>query len=173
GLIGLVAPAREGLHNRLFVLAWLGYSLLTVLVFHVEPRYLLPIWTLLGLYGAWSLARGRELWADLRTHPLHGVFAAALVTAFLALLVTYRDYPQTIAMGLTRERAIVVGERAYIAGDYPAAERSFRAALAVQPDFIDAQVDLALALAAQGRRAEATALLAGGDRKSTRLNSSH
>ena len=31
GLIGLVGPLREGLHRRLFSLAWLGYSLLTVL----------------------------------------------------------------------------------------------------------------------------------------------
>jgi len=57
GLIGLAMPVREGLHNRLFMLAWLGYSFLTVLIFHVEPRYLLPIWTLIGLYGAWTLSK--------------------------------------------------------------------------------------------------------------------
>jgi 4-amino-4-deoxy-L-arabinose transferase-like glycosyltransferase len=66
GLIGLMGPAREGLHNRLFALAWLGYSLLTVLVFHVEPRYLLPIWTLLSLYGAGMLARIRRPTNDQR-----------------------------------------------------------------------------------------------------------
>ena len=66
GLVGLVAPAREGLHNRIFALAWLGYSLLTVLVFHVEPRYLLPIWTLLALYGAGTLARIRPTTNDQR-----------------------------------------------------------------------------------------------------------
>ena len=56
GLWGLAGALREGLHNRLFFLAWIGYSLLTVLIFHVEPRYLLPLWTLLALYGAGTLA---------------------------------------------------------------------------------------------------------------------
>jgi 4-amino-4-deoxy-L-arabinose transferase-like glycosyltransferase len=165
GLIGLAAPPREGLHNRLFVLAWLGYSLVTVLVFHVEPRYLLPIWLLIGLYGAWALARGRSLLAELGI-PLHGLIAATLTLAFLALVLTYRNYPSIIANGLARERAIVAGERAYAAGDYADAERAFRAGLAIQPGFVDGQVDLALALAAQGRRAEAAAVLTrGGSRQ--------
>lgn len=85
-----------------------------------------------------------------------------LVAAFFALLLTYRDYPAIVASGLARERAMVAGERAYAAGDYPAAERGFRAALAAQPTFVDANVDLALALAAQGRRDEARALLEPG-----------
>jgi 4-amino-4-deoxy-L-arabinose transferase-like glycosyltransferase len=162
GLIGLAAPAREGWHNRLFVLAWLGYSFATVLVFHVEPRYLLPIWLLIGLYGAWALARGRSLLAELRMRPLYGLIAAALTVAFLVLVVTYRDYPTLIANGMARERAIVAGERAYLNDDYLAAERDFRAGLAIQPNFVDGQVDLALALAAQGRRTEAAAVVAGG-----------
>jgi 4-amino-4-deoxy-L-arabinose transferase-like glycosyltransferase len=162
GLIGLAAPAREGLHNRLFVLAWFGYSLVTVLVFHVEPRYLLPIWLLIGLYGAGALARGRSLLAELRMRPRYGLLAAALTAAFLLLVVTYRDYPALIINGLARERAIVAGERAYMNDDYAAAERDFRAGLAIQPRFVDAQVDLALALAAQGRRSEAAAVLASG-----------
>jgi hypothetical protein len=188
GLAGLVAPAREGLHNRLFVLAWLGYSLLTVLVFHVEPRYLLPIWTLLGLYGAGTLSSIRQLTTDDRRPTSAGHRSAALpqgligrrssvvaqiavVIGFLALLLTYRDYPQVIAGGLARERAISAGERAYTAGDYTAAERFSREALTVQPDFIDAQVDLALALAAQGRRDEAAAVVAhGGSRRADLVN---
>jgi len=162
GLLGLAAPAREGLHNRLFVLVWLGYSLVTVLVFHVEPRYLLPIWLLIGLYGAWALARGRSLLSELRMRPRYGLIAALVVTVFLVLVVTYRDYPTIIANGLARERAIVAGERAYMTDDYVAAERDFRAALAIQPRFVDGQVDLALALAAQGRRTEAAAAVAAG-----------
>ncbi len=196
GLAGLVAPAREGLHNRLFVLAWLGYSLLTVLVFHVEPRYLLPIWTLLGLYGAGTLSSIRRPTTDDRRPTTSGhrsatlpqgligrrgtiyrarsvVAQIAVVIGFLALLVTYRDYPQVIAVGLARERAISAGEWAYTAGDYTAAERFSREALTVQPDFIDAQVDLALALAAQGRRDEAAAVVAhGGSRRADLVNGS-
>jgi hypothetical protein len=188
GLVGLVAPAREGLHNRLFALAWLGYSLLTVLVFHVEPRYLLPIWTLLGLYGAGTLARIRRPTTDqrpttndqrqLNLHRLTSMLDARFSTiaqwivaiTFVGLVVTYRNYPAIIAAGLARERAMVAGERAYTEGDYANAERSFRAALAAQTDFVDAQAGLALALAAQGRRDEAAAAVAnGGSRRADLL----
>ena len=190
GLIGLARPAREGLHNRLFMLAWLGYSLLTVLVFHVEPRYLLPIWTLLGLYGAWVLAGGWEMgirrWglgsatkavADLRPssfvlRPSSFVQLAiqtAVALAFIVLLLSYREYPTVIASGQARERGMRAGERAYAANDYPTAEQEFRAALAAQPDFVDARVDLALAVAAQGRRAEAAGLLRRGDSRRSDL----
>jgi hypothetical protein len=194
GLIGLARPAREGLHNRLFVLAWLGYSFLTVLIFHVEPRYLLPIWMLIGLYGAWVLAgirwpgrnrpgdraTGRQgdgrspgpvvsLSTTLSQGWLYTLAQVLLVLGFLALLLSYRDYPAIIASGIARERGMIAGERAYAAGNYAAAEQSFRAALAAQPDFIDGQLDLALALAAQGRRGEARALLNAGDSRRTDL----
>ncbi len=190
GLLGLARPAREGWHNRLFMLAWLGYSFVTVLVFHVEPRYLLPIWTLLGLYGAWVLAsitwprkqgdketrrQGDRCASDLLVSlsPDLPVFQftlqAAVTVGFVALLLTYREYPSVIASGSARERGMRAGERAYAANDYPAAEQDFRAALAAQPDFVDARVDLALALAAQGRREEAAGLLTRGDSRRSDL----
>jgi len=182
GLLGLVRPAREGLHNRLFMLAWLGYSLVTVLVFHVEPRYLLPIWTLLGLYGAWGLAGSWELagrsWG-LKNSPQFPVprpasaaliaLQAALAITFIVLLLTYRDYPTVIANGQAREHGMRAGEQAYAANDYPTAEQNFRAALVAQPDFVDAKVDLALALAAQGRRAEAAGSLTRGESRRSDL----
>jgi 4-amino-4-deoxy-L-arabinose transferase-like glycosyltransferase len=168
GLIGLARPAREGWHNRLFVLAWLAYSFVTVLVFHVEPRYLLPIWALLGLYGAgtladWGrndLARPRRMWA-------YRVIQAALVAAFALLLLSYRDYGPILARGFARERAAVAGERAYRAGQYDLAANEFRAALQAQPGFIDAEVSLALALGAQGKFEAGQAVLTrGGSRRS-------
>jgi hypothetical protein len=94
---------------------------------------------------------------------------ATLAAAFIVLLLTYREYPSVIANGLARERGMRAGERAYAANDYPAAEQFFRAALAAQPDFVDAQVDLALALAAQGRPAEAAGLLTRGDSRRSDL----
>ena len=100
------------------------------------------------------------------------VVQITLVIAFLALLVTYRNYPAIIARGLARERAVVAGERAYAQSDYTAAERWFRAALLVQPDFVDAQVDLALALDAQGRHDEAAATIErGGSRRADMVRS--
>jgi hypothetical protein len=103
--------------------------------------------------------------------PRWSVVAQAVIAiAFLGLVFTYRGYPTIIAAGLARERAMVAGERAYAAGDNTAAERSFRAALVAQPDFVDAQVDLALALAAQGRIDEAAAIVAnGGSRRADLL----
>lgn len=168
GLVVLAGRPREGWHNRLFVLAWLAYSLVTVLVFHVEPRYLLPIWTLIALYGAGGLAQLRsETFAGPRwVQALQG--AAAL--AFVVLVVSYRNYPQVLSTGFARERAIIAGERAYAQNDYIAAERHFREALAAQPNFVDAKISLALALDAQGRLDEARAVIAeGGARRADLL----
>src|SRR6185503_13534531 len=61
------------------------------------------------------------------------------------------------------------GEQAYAARDYPSAEQDFRAALAAQPDFVDAKIDLALALSAQGRRAEAAGILTRGESRRSDL----
>ncbi|MGB9751019.1 glycosyltransferase family 39 protein [Roseiflexus castenholzii] len=155
GLAGLAGRMREGVHFRLFFLAWIGYSLLTVLIFHVEPRYLLPLWVMIALYGA-GMATAR--WNGARATPRLAL-QAAVVATFFGLLLTYRDYPAIISSGVARERAMIAGLSAYQDHDYPAAEQAFRAALAAQPRFIDAQVHLALALAAQQRYDEALALI--------------
>ncbi len=176
GIAGLAGRPREGWHNRLFVLAWLGYSLFTILIFHVEPRYLIPIWTLIALYGAGVLAgRDRSLtpttnpWRMIRSWSPYAIVQLVLVGAFLALFLSYRDYPAILARGWKREQAIITGERAYTAGNYPAAQQSFRAALDAHPDFVDAQVSLALALAADGRREEAAAVLERNSSRRTEL----
>jgi 4-amino-4-deoxy-L-arabinose transferase-like glycosyltransferase len=235
GIWGLTGRVREGWHNRLFFGAWVGYSLLTVLIFHVEPRYLLPLWTLLALYGAGALARLsiadlrltianlRLTIADLRLSTKQSVgqssihnrqstivnpqssihnrlstivspqssihnrqsnivspqssihnrqstiLQLSLVLLFLALFFSYRDYPAIIATGMARERAMTAGERAYSAGDYAGAEAEFRAALAAQPRFVDAQVSLALALAAQGRPDEGMTVIERNSSRRTEL----
>lgn len=172
GLIWLMGPAREGMHSRLFILAWLGYSFLTVLVFHVEPRYLLPIWTFLALYGAGALAQLRHAPQAKPWRIAHYLLAAAISLAFVALVVSYRNYPEAIARGMARERAVVAGERAYQSNDYASAERWFREALSAQPDFVDAQIDLALALEAQGQHdAAKEAIKQGGSRRADLLGS--
>jgi len=161
GFVGLAGRVREGIHFRLFFLAWIGYSLLTVLIFHVEPRYLLPLWMMIALYGVGMLG---AQWNRVRWTPYLAV-QVVVVAAFFWLLLTYRDYPAIIASGIARERAMITGMSAYRSGDYIAAERAFRAALTAQPHFVDAQVHLALALKAQGRYEEALAAL---QRKSSR-----
>jgi hypothetical protein len=171
GLAALAAPVREGWHNRLFFLAWIGYSLATVLIFHVEPRYLLPLWTLFGLYaaGVFALYRRAAGGAPHRMARLAHAGRALLIIVFLALFITYRDYPAILARGIARETAIIAAERAYAAGDYPAAERAYRDALAAHPAFVDAQVGLALALAAQGRNDEARGALERDSSRRTEL----
>jgi tetratricopeptide (TPR) repeat protein len=189
GIWGLAGPVREGWHNRLFFVAWVGYSLLTVLIFHVEPRYLLPLWTLLALYGAgmvgnakWRMQNAKcKMQSEtrdvqhvrdnvvVRRHFALIILPFAFVLLFLWLFFSYRDYPAIIANGMARERAIAAGERAYIAGDYSGAEASFRAALDAQPRFVDAQVSLALALAGQGRLDEAAATLERNSSRRTEL----
>lgn len=165
GLVGLAGRSYEGFHYRLLFLAWIGYSLLTVLVFHVEPRYLLPLWVMLALYGAGIPAMWRH---TIRLTPRLAV-QAVMVAAFFWLLLTYRDYPAIIAGGIARERAMTTGLSAYRSGDYAAAERAFRVALTAQPHFVDAQVHLALALKAQGRYEEALATLQRNSSRRTEL----
>jgi hypothetical protein len=94
---------------------------------------------------------------------------SVVVAAFFWLLLTYRDYPAIIASGIARERAMITGMSAYRSGDYSAAERAFRVALTAQPNFVDAQVHLALALKAQGRYEEALAALQRNSSRRTEL----
>ena len=186
--------------------AWLLYSVATVLVFHVEPRYLLSIWLILAMYGASAISNWNRtppqsppsvqsassafpsaqsspnespaappppiLKPPIRSNPFKSASSAfpsprrflalAIPAAVLALFFSYRPYPTIIGRGLQRERAFAVGEQAWHANDYAGAERGYRAALAVQPDYIDATVALAAALGAQGRAAEGAALLDAG-----------
>lgn len=166
GVAGLLDPATDR-PFKTYLGLWLLYSILTVVIFHVEPRYLLPIWFLLGLYGSAVLACLGGFAARMRRRPGRATLLAGAVLALAALLVSYRDYPAILSSGFRRETAMWRGEAAYNRGDYRAAEQAFRAALAAQPRFVDAQVSLALTLGAQGRPAEGLALVdPGGSRRS-------
>ncbi|HEY0604272.1 MAG TPA: glycosyltransferase family 39 protein [Herpetosiphonaceae bacterium] len=162
GLIGLLHPATDRAFKVLIGL-WLVYSFATVLVFHVEPRYLLPIWLLLALYGSWTLSSGIGWIAGLRRQPWRAALVYGAVLAIAALFVTYRDYPSIIARGLQRDWHMRSGDQAYARADYPTAEREYRAALDADPQFVDSEIPLALALAAQGRSADARSVLSPGD----------
>ena len=167
GLAGFLHPSTDRPYKIMAGL-WLVYSIVTVLIFHVEPRYLLPIWLLLGLYAAPVLAGAPGLWAALRRQPARGVLLGAALLALAGLFLSYRDYPAIVSRGLRREAAMWRGEAAYERGDYRAAEQSFRAALAVDPGFGDAEWSLALALGAQGRPAEGIDVVnPEGSRRST------
>ena len=180
GLAGLASPPREGWHDRLFALAWVGYTLFTVVVFHVEPRYLLPLWLLIALYGSGQLAQlvttdDRRPTTDDRRRRLvsarHPSFwiQSCLLVGFATLLVTYRNYPAIIGQGVARESAMARGDNVFARGNYPAAAQAYQDAAQIQPTFLDAQVDIGLALLAQGKRAEAAAAVAGVKRRTAWL----
>lgn len=136
------------------------YSVATVLIFHVEPRYLLTIWLLLAIYGSWTLAAWRPR-RPARLAWRSGLSVAAVV-GFVLLFVTYRDYPATLLRGLRRERAWAAAQQSYERADYAAAEQGFRAALAADPGYHDAETALALTLAAEQRPSAALAVLQPG-----------
>lgn len=162
GLIGLLHPATDRAFKALIAL-WLVYSFATVLVFHVEPRYLLPIWLLLALYGAWTLSCGAAWIAGLRRRPWRAALVYGSLLAIAALFITYRDYPAIIARGMQREWHMRGGDQAFARADYATAEQKYRAALDADPQFVDSEIPLALTLAAQGRSADARSVLTPGD----------
>ncbi|MEI7772164.1 MAG: phospholipid carrier-dependent glycosyltransferase [Chloroflexales bacterium] len=168
-LVALASRPSEG-GFRLLAIGWIAYACLTVMLIHVEPRYLLPIWYLMGLYGAaalswlwgWLGLRGRDRAdgaRDLARSPW-GLAGLALALAMAWQIFSYRDYPQIIAQGVQREIRRAAGARAYAAKDYPAAIREYEAMLAAQPDFVDGRTELARIYLDLGRYDEGWATLA-------------
>ncbi|HEX6289064.1 MAG TPA: glycosyltransferase family 39 protein [Herpetosiphonaceae bacterium] len=168
GVIGLLHPATDRAFKALLGL-WLLYSFATVLVFHVEPRYLLSIWLLLGLYAGWTLSYAPRLGASLRDLHWRGAIVYSTAIILAALFLTYRNYPEIIGRGVQRELYVWRGDQASARGDYQAAEREYRAALKVDPEFVESELSLALTLAAQGRRSEALAVLSSNDSRRSGL----
>ncbi len=158
GLMALAAPLWEGAF-RWLLLGWLGYTILTVLLLHVEPRYLLPIWLVLMLYAAWAVSDPASMLRMLRQQRWHGALAMLLVTIFVALFISYRDYPGLLARGLQREWHYHAGARAYTQGDYDTAVQALQRMVVADPRSIDGRIDLARTLLAQARYDEALTVL--------------
>ena len=159
---GLTARPREGAF-RLLAIGWVGYAALTVMLFHVEPRYLLPLYFFCGLYGAGAVGP-LFIGGGLRNRGI--VMGLALAIGFLMIFFTYRDYPAIIGQGLARERHHMAGTEALARGDLVGAATAFQAMVDIQPEFIDGRSELARALLAAGRPDEAWAAI--GDRRTHR-----
>ncbi len=168
GLIGMLHPATDRAFKALLGL-WLVYSFATVLIFHVEPRYLLAIWLLLGLYAAWTLSCGVQWIVGLRRRPWRTGLISSVVLVIAVLFITYREYPAIIARGMQRERFMQRGDQAFARADYTGAEREYRAALDADPHFVDTEIALALTLAAQNRPADAVSVLSPDDSRRSAL----
>lgn len=161
-MLAFAAPLRDGMF-RWLALCWIGYTMLTVMLFHLEPRYLMPLWLMVSLYGSWALGYPKQLFALLRQHWLSKALAIGLVGAFLLLFFTYRNYPEMIQLGISRESHHAAGVRAYEAGDYDTAVRELQTVFDVQPTFVTSRAELGMALIAQGNLAEAETLLGDDD----------
>lgn len=168
GLVALVAPLREGAW-RWLVLLWLVYTIVAMMIMHIEPRYLLPVWLFLALYGSWFLSQPGAMLRMLGQHRLHGGVALVLVGGFLLICFTYRDYPALIATSFSREQHRARAEQAYSTGAYDTAVQELEQAVALHDGFVDSHAELALALIAQGRYDEAEAQLAGRDSQRVKL----
>jgi 4-amino-4-deoxy-L-arabinose transferase-like glycosyltransferase len=162
GIAGILHPATDRPFKIVLGL-WLVYSIVTVLIFHVEPRYLLTIWLLLGLYGATMLVPHDYEAPRLHAYRVRALTTTGLLIVLALLFATYRNYPSILAQGIRRELAMWRGERAYGAGNYSAAEQAYRRALDIDQGFVEAEVGLALTLGAQGREAEGLEVVAPGD----------
>jgi hypothetical protein len=79
--------------------------------------------------------------------------------SLVALIATYRDYPEILARGVQREWHMLQGNQASARDDYKAAEQAYRAALQVDTGFVDTEIALALALGTQGQQEQAIAAL--------------
>ncbi len=160
----LLSRLREGAF-RLIALGWIGYTCLMVMLTHVEPRYLLPIWLWLALYGAAALAQ-------IGQQPLHferySWAGLAVSIALVALIIGYRDYPQIIRHGIAREQAWMAAQQALARNDPAAVEQAYQAMLTADPDFADGRADFARWLLAQGRYDEAWQVI--GDYQTHRGN---
>jgi 4-amino-4-deoxy-L-arabinose transferase-like glycosyltransferase len=159
-MFGLASRPREG-GFRLLALGWIAYACLTVMLIHVEPRYLLPIWLFTGLYGAaafgalWNWLRLRRsdrsaAQAQARTYLRSpwGIAGMVLALAFFTLFLNYRNYPAILSQGLQREQL-----RAAALAQLPnrqAAIAGLEQAVAVAPRFIDGRTELARLYLAEG-----------------------
>ncbi len=168
GLVALTAPQREG-YFRWVALAWVGYTIFAMMIMHIEPRYLLPVWLMLALYGSWLLARPRQMVRLFGQHRLHAALAVVVAVAFVWLFWSYRDYPGIISRGITREVHNAAGMEALAAGDYATATRELQQAVDAHSGFTEIRSNLALTHAAQGNYDMAWQVLDGADSQRMQL----
>lgn len=154
GAAALAAPLREG-HFRWIALGWIAYTVVAMMIMHIEPRYLLPVWFMLALYGSWLLGNPADMFRLLRRQHWHGLLAALVAAGLLWLILSYRSYPAIVLRGIARETHNAAGLQAYRAGSYDTARREFQAALEAQESFMEIHANLALTAIAQGRYQEA------------------
>lgn len=169
GALGLWLLRSAGPDPRLPLVLWCAYVLGTMLLFHVELRYRLPLYPVLQVYAAALLARVRigprratlrvpipDLVPPLLRARGRVVGAAATIAGIALLMLLQRGYPAEVMWLADKHLALVQGNAALARGDLAGARRAARRAQAADP-----QSALAPLLAAR-------AALAAGDQESAR-----
>ncbi|MDW8233535.1 MAG: glycosyltransferase family 39 protein [Roseiflexaceae bacterium] len=142
GAAGLwLAPARRW--TLVIAAPWTIYIVLTMLIFHVEPRYRLPIYPALVPYAAWVLMR-LSAWRTPAKRRMLAVVAAVLTcVALIAVTLGHRPYLSETLMLAQKHARLWQAERALARGDSNAARTAAEAALRLDERSALARVVLA------------------------------
>lgn len=157
GLTGLwLAPRWNGNapDPRWLLVPWAGYVALTCVVFHVEPRYRLPVYVTLLPYAGWLLA-GSAFFGESRQWRPRIVGAALSLLLAGGMTLAHRPYLSEGWM-LTRKHLLLAAAQ-HALGEHSAAraEEAASGALALDPRSALAPVALARAALARGDEAAA------------------
>jgi hypothetical protein len=142
GAAGLwLAPARRW--TLMIAAPWTLSIVLTTLIFHVEPRYRLPIYPALIPYAAWMIVH-LSAWRALAKRRIPAMMAAgATCTALIAITLTHRPYVPEAWMLAQKHFYLWQAHRALDRGDPDAARTIAGAALQLDERSALARVALA------------------------------
>lgn len=119
----LAPRGTVALDLRWIAVPWAAYLLLTAILFHVEPRYRLPLAPLVAGHAAWAL---RHAW---RIRDRRWLAVAPGVALALALTGAHRDYLGELRWLAPKHLALAQAEWALQRGDLPAARSAAQRAL--------------------------------------------
>lgn len=149
GAAGLwLAPARRW--TLVIAAPWALYVVLTSLIFHVEPRYRLPIYPALIPYAAWGIVRLSAWRAPAKRRAPAVVAAAATCAALIAATLAHRPYVSESWMLAQKHVYLWQAERALDKGHAGMARPAVEAALRLDARSALARVLLARADLATG-----------------------
>jgi tetratricopeptide (TPR) repeat protein len=142
GAAGLwLAPARRW--TLMIAAPWMLYIVLSTLIFHVEPRYRLPLYPALIPYAAWVIVR-LSAWRLPTMRRIPALSAAAITcTGLIALILAHRPYPAEAIMLAQKHAHLWQAERALTDGDLVTARTAAETALHLDPRSALARVALA------------------------------
>jgi 4-amino-4-deoxy-L-arabinose transferase-like glycosyltransferase len=154
----IVQRPASSVHPKWLFVPWLGYILLTSMLFHVELRYRLPVYPALLPYAAWTLVRIVGDRRPRRVSPKYlsschlVILSSAALTCLIIAGITLLHRPYISESWLLARKHVQLwqAQRALDGGDAAGAQAAAEAALVLDPESALAQVALARAALAQG-----------------------